>query len=114
MPVQADFSVPRYNSFSFTVSLAPPVAIGGWGISFQVQKRFGGISGLITKSVSSGFNNSSGINITNSGLGIFTISIQGVDTSGLEYGNYAYAVDRTDTRTTLSEGYMIVTPGIGG
>lgn len=115
MSVQANFSLARYEDGVLIVSMAPPVAIGAWSLRFQVQKRFGGSSNLITKTSTSGYNGTSGITITNSGEGVFNVAINGVDTSGLDYGNYSYSTDRLDSgnRKTLSEGYLVLLPGIG-
>lgn len=115
MAVLTDFSLARYEDGILTISMAPPVAIGAWDIRFRVQKRFGGTSGLITKSITSGFNGSSGITITNSGQGQFNVAINSRDTSGLEYGNYAFSTERFESgsRTILSEGYLQLMPGVG-
>jgi len=112
MPVIADIPFTKFEDGTLTISLEPSVAIGGWNIQFQVWKRFGGESGLITKSTASGYNNVSGIDITNSGLGIFDISIGSHDTSGLDFGNYASKAERltSGNRTVLTEGYLILTP----
>ena len=113
MPVYSDFSFNQFADGTISVSLAPAANIGNQNIRFQAFKRFGGISGLITKSCNSGFNNVSGINITSSGEGRFNISLRGADTSGLQLGNYAYAIERLDSgsRTVISEGYLILLPG---
>lgn len=116
MPVLVDMVSYRYEDAVLTVGLAPPVAIGGWNIRYQVSHRFGGSSGLITKSAASGYGGGvSGITVTNSGQGIFNIAINGADTSGLEYGNYAYAIERLDSgnRSVLSEGHLQLLQGIG-
>lgn len=107
-----DFSVVRGIDFTITVPLAPPVAIGGWSIEMTVQKRFGGLSGLINKYVSSGMNNQSGINITNSGLGIFNVNFNACDTSGLDFGTYVYEANRLDSGSAavLAEGALIILP----
>lgn len=115
MPVLADFPLARYEDGLLTISLAPAAPIGAWNIQFLVQHRFGGLSGLILASVSSGFNGQSGITITNSGEGVFNVRIPGIATSGWNYGNYAFAVTRLDSgsRTVLSEGYLLLNPSAG-
>ena len=107
-----DFALARYEDGVLTIPMVPPVAIGGWSIRYTEQKRFGGSTNLITKSVASGFNGASGITITNSGQGIFNIAINSVDSSGLEYGNDAFVVERMDSghRTSLTEGYRLINP----
>ena len=96
------------------MGVEPPTDIGGWNIQFKVNRRFGDefASGFINKSVSSGLNNASGINVTSSGAGRFNISINGVDTSGMDTGAYSYQVVRIDSgaRTVLSEGYINLLP----
>ena len=115
MAVEADFSVVKFSDSILTINLIPAVPIGGWSLRFEAQHRPGGISGLITKSSASGFggsNHPSGITITNSGNGQFNVYIDGVNTSGLDYGAYAYSVQRMDSgsRTLISEGFMSVLP----
>lgn len=115
MPVLNDFAFTRYDDGILTMPMVPPVAVGGWNVQFKVQHRFGGISGLIVKSMASGFSGVSGITVTNSGNGVFNIALNSADTSGMEYGNYSFAVERLDSgsRTLLSEGYLILLPGVG-
>ena len=115
MSVQVDFSLARYEDGVLTVSMEPPVPIGGWTIQFAVVKNFGGTNYLINKSVASGYNNASGINILNSGNGVFNVNINGVDTSGMNYGNYAHATTRLDSGayTVLAEGNFTIGPSMG-
>lgn len=113
MPTPANFTISRRQDMVLTVPLAPPVIIGGWDVRFQVNHNFPlapVLSGLIVKSMASGFYNVSGMNIVNSGEGIFRININSPDTSGLEMGNYAYTISRTNSGsvTSLTEGYMTV------
>ena len=112
MPVIGDFSIIKLEDGILYVELAPPVAIGGMALSCQVTRRFGGTSGLIQKSVSSGFNGASGISVINSGQGMLSVAIRSQDTSGLDYGNYAFSILRTDSgsRTVLTEGFFVVEP----
>lgn len=114
MPVVADFPFVRYDDGILTISLAPPVAIGAWNIRLDVLKRFGGVSGIFTRVCASGFGGGqSGITIVSSGQGIFNADLRSVHTSGTEYGNLAYVAERLDSgsRTVLSEGYLLLTPG---
>lgn len=112
MPVYKDFNLVRYEDGTLIVSMTPPIPIGGWDISFSVNKHFGmGIgSGLINKYVGSGYNNQSGINITNSGNGVFSVSIRSMDTSGVDAGSYVYSIDRVTSgnRSSLTQGYFTV------
>lgn len=80
-----------------------------------VQHRFGGISGIIVKSVASGFAaGQSGFTYLNSGQGQFQVNFNSVDTSGMDYGNFAFAIERLDSgsRTVISEGYLMLSPGV--
>ena len=114
MSVIQDFSLARYDDGALIIGMIPPTPVGGWNIQFSLMKHLGG-SGFVNKIVTSGFNNLSGISVTNSGQGVFNISLQSQDTSGLPYGNYPYAVERMDSgfRTTLTEGYVILLPSVG-
>ena len=114
MSVLLDFPLNRFEDGVFVVSMSPPQDISNWSLRFFMQHRFGGVSGLIQKYAASGYGGGvSGITITNSGQGVFNIAFRSVDTSGLEYGNYAYTVERTESghRQILTEGYMNILPG---
>ncbi len=112
MPIIGDFQVIRAQDGIITLAMSPPIAIGGWEIEFVMAKRFGSTEPTVTKSVSSGLNNTSGINITNSGTGVMDITLSAVNTSGLEYGNRAFWVNRlgSGVATKISEGYVLVNP----
>lgn len=112
MAIQADFSISQYEDQALNVAVAPPVSISGWNVQFGVTKRFGGGSGLITKSMASGYNGTSGVSIVDGAAGIYNVTLNSADTSGLPYGNYAYQMQRLDSgfRAVLSEGYMLVVP----
>lgn len=113
MAVKVDVSIARNEDAVLAITMAPPVNIAGWNIRFRAQHRFGGLSGFITKSAASGFGGGqSGITIANSGTGAFNVRLNSPDTSGQEYGAYAYTAERMDSgfRTVLTEGYLILSP----
>lgn len=112
MAVRTDFSLIRQEDATLNVPLTPAAPIGAWNLRFLMTQRFGDTSGLITKSVASGYNAVSGITVTNSGQGVFTVNLRANDTSGLEYGNYAYQLERLDSgnRSVLTEGYLTLRP----
>ena len=104
-----DWSISRLEDAVLEINLTPPVAIGGWNIHTRIQKRFGDVaSGILDKWMASGYYGTSGMNIVNSGQGIFNVAINSVETSGLDFGNYCYNVVRLDSgnRSVLVEGYM--------
>lgn len=114
MATNADFPLFSKEDCAVTVSLAPPTSIAGWAIEFSMQRYFGPTqSGSLLKSCASGYSGVSGIIVTNSGQGVISIDIDSRDTSGLPFGNYAYNVTRTDQRTVLSIGFVLVGPDIG-
>lgn len=110
MPIIADYTIVRGEDGAINLDMTPPTAIGGWDVRFYCTKRFGGVSGLITKSVASGYNGASGITVTNSGQGQMRINLNSADTSGLDIGNYSYKVERLNSGfvSCLSQGYMLV------
>lgn len=116
MAVLVDFTLLRQEDAVLNVSMSPPVAVGGWDIRFQMAKRFGAESGLVTKSVASGFNGQSGITVVNSGQGVFSVRMNSPNTSGREFGNYAFAITRftSGSQTVLTEGYVMLGPTVGG
>lgn len=108
MAIQTDFCFIRNNDGTITVTMTPPVAIGGWTIMWSRTHRFGSDDFKTPKWYSPGFNGVSGITVVNSGQGIFNIRLNSVDTSGLQAGNYANSAVRLNSGsiTTLTEGYM--------
>lgn len=108
MPVRIDFSLVRGEDAVLSMAMTPAEPVGGWTMQFQVGKRFGWSSGLITKSCASGFNGVSGMAVTNSGNGNVRITINRADTSGLEQANYAYQLARLDSgyATVTTEGLI--------
>ena len=111
MPVEVEISLVRQEDVVVTLSMVPPVPIASWAIEVNVTKRYGGET-LFKKCYSSGYDGVSGIHILDSGAGIMAIRFNSVDTSGLNFGNYAFQVVRLDSgsRTVPTEGYLLVTP----
>jgi hypothetical protein len=107
-----DFTLARYADGTLIISMAPPVAIGGWNLRLQVLNNFGGISGLIQKYSASGLNGMSGITITDSGNGVMQIQFNSQDTSGMDYGNYAMILEKLNSgsRTPIAEGFLTIGP----
>jgi len=105
-----DFSLSRFEDAVLSVSLTPAVNISGQSIRFLSQHRFGGLSGFAIKSVASGFNNVSGINVTDGVNGVMQITLNSVDSSGLDFGNYAYSIERLDnnSRTLYTAGFWAI------
>lgn len=112
MATRSDFSFFQTQRGTLRIILNPPQPIGGWNIEWYLGKRAGGLSGTVHKYVNSGYNNVSGINLQNSGQGIFDISIDSVDTSGRDPGNYYYRAIRLGSglQTQISYGYMKLLP----
>lgn len=108
-----EFTLVQYSDGILTIGMQPATAIGGWSLLFQVSKRFDSSSGLITKSVASGYGGGqSGITVTNSGLGQFNVRFNSVDTSGLDAGLYAFSCTRTDSGfvTPTNKGWFVLLP----
>lgn len=115
MPIQTNFRLERFADGDLTVGLTPPANISGWTLQMTMWRRAqnisGSVSGLITKSCASGFNNVSGINVTNGAQGIFTVGFNRFDVSGnLDSGAYYFKVERMDSgnASTIAEGYRLV------
>lgn len=116
MPALQDFTIAKNEDGTLTISTAPPVAVGGWEVEFNLSKRFGSDTPYIRKSAASGYYaGQSGITVANPVQGVFNVRLNSVNTSGLEFGNYAYAFSRLNSgsRTVLSEGYMLLSPNMG-
>ena len=112
MPIQVEATQVRMEDGLLVISLVPPIPIGGQSWQFEVLNRFGGVSGRIIKSMASGHYNVSGMNIVNSGQGVMNVAINSVDTSGLQWGNYAFTVTRLDSgnRQAATEGFLKIQP----
>ncbi len=110
MPVYADFPIVQQEDMRVSLNMNPPVPIGQWTIQFQVQRRFGGISGIMFASVASGFNGMSGITIIDSGQGQMVVTIPSVVTSGMNPGPKAFAGNRIDSgfHTCIVEGFLLL------
>lgn len=115
MPVEQDFPINRYVDQTIVIDISPPMPIGGLDIRMTVADRFGSTTPRFVKSMASGFYGVSGLNIVNSGAGLLSANIRSVDTSGLDWGNYAFEVKRWDSGavTDLTQGYMILKPSMG-
>ncbi len=115
IPVEQDFSISRYVDVTVVIDVRPPTPIGGLDVRMTVAERFGSTSPKFVKSMNSGFYNVSGLTILDSGRGILQATIRSVDTSGLDWGNYAFEVKRWDSGcvTDLTQGYLILRPSMG-
>lgn len=113
MSIITNFGAVRMEDGTLTIEMVPAEPIGGWSLQFSVKHRFGGETNLITKVGASGFYlGESGVQIVNSGQGIFNVRLNAVDTSGFDFKNYAFLAERMDSgyRTTLAEGFITLTP----
>ncbi len=111
MAVIVDFSIAKSQDTDLVITLAPPAAIGGLDFLHLVFKRAGGEgSGLLSKSMASGFHGVSGMEIQNSGQGIMRITYNAVDTSGWETGNYWHQTFLTSSgeMTPVANGYILL------
>lgn len=113
MPVITEYGLCRLEDGTLVVNLTPPGRIDNMTIRYLETKRFGQqTSGYVEKWYASGYNTVSGISIINSGEGVMRITMDSVETSGREYGNYSFRVERMDSgyRTVIAEGYRMVNP----
>lgn len=115
MPNQQDFGLCRFEDGILTISIIPAIPVGGLDVHLTVAKHFGSTSGVILKSMASGFYNVSGLTILNSGQGIIQANLNSPDTSGLPYGNYAFEVRcyTSGRNTDYTQGYFTVNPSMG-
>lgn len=85
-----------------TINISPPAPVGGRSLQWSVLNQQYGISGLIQKYLSSGYNGASGISILNSGQGVLNIHINGSDTSGWQAGCYFHQLVATDSGLSVT------------
>jgi hypothetical protein len=113
MPIQQDFSVSQWSDTAVTLVLNPPANVGGLTIEMFSTPRLGGSDRIFTKSVASGYNAVSGIDIINSGEGIMSIRLDvSKDFSGRNPGNYAWKarVLTSGLNVDLGDGIISVNP----
>jgi hypothetical protein len=105
-----DFAQVKFSDGAFVVVLKDPTPVGDWEVEFTLSKRFGDPSPFIRKSSASGYNGVSGVTVTSSGNGQWSIPLYNSEVSGKDPGNYAYVFGRTTSgvRTELSKGFRIM------
>ena len=110
LTVYANFVSAVYEDGLLVISMTPEEPVGGWTLQTVVTKRFGGTP-LVSRYMASGYYGVSGMNIVNSGQGIFSVTLNSSDFSGKDPGNYAFQITRTDSgsRTNLTDGYLMLT-----
>lgn len=108
MPYYQDFEM-GYVDATVAMNLVPPANVTGWTIRFQQSVRPGS-SGFIHKFAASGYNNVSGIRITNFAQGVMGVSLYASEMSGRDPGAYFYRIDRVDSGnvTELVQGFRVV------
>ena len=94
----------------FNVVLKEPTPVGGWDVRFELSKRFGEPEPFIVKSSASGYSGVSGVTVTNSGQGSWSIPLYNAEVSGRDPGAYAYMFSRytSGIRTELTKGYRLM------
>lgn len=110
MAEYADYTLARYEDGVLAVEMTPPTNISGWAIEAILTRRFGEETPIARKSCASGFNNVSGINITNGGQGHFQVSFFASEVSGVDPGNLACVIRRTQSgvQTEISKGFRLM------
>lgn len=109
--------MPKFQSFGgvigedmvIAIQLVPPTRISGWNVRFDLMLRLGAdpYVSLYAGSGTAG-NGASGIQFLNGGVGTFGIPILPAYTSGLDPGNIAYEMWRTDSGfvTCTTQGFI--------
>lgn len=105
-----NFSYTRFEDGALIYMLTPQAPIGGLSLKWCMSDRFGSEEPFVVKYLSSGLNGASGISVTNSGQGVFTVTLNSVDTSGLEAKNYAtWAVITSSGRyKEVAKGFLVL------
>lgn len=113
MTVQIDFALPSFVNGTLQVALAPPAPISGATIQFDLLYRFDSPQPIVSKYLASGYSNGeSGCTLVDGAAGVFQITLTPADMSGLDNGNYAYTVRRTDAGNVASytAGFRLCNP----
>ena len=88
--ITADDEFFRGEDKILTVTLDPVVNISGWTLAFTMRLTAGSAEALIEKTTTSG------ITITDGTHGIFQVTLDDLETAGLQPGKYAYDCKRMD------------------
>ena len=113
MSLWIDFALPLHANGTLQVQMAPPAPISGWSIRFDLVYRFGSPQPIISKYLASGYTTGqSGCTLVDGSIGIFQISQNPSEVSGLNDGNYAYRAYRTDSGsvTDITAGFRLCNP----
>lgn len=108
MPVFSDFALGRLENGSLTISMSPPTGISGWSLQYIQTRRLGGTA-IVSKFAASGYNNVSGINVTDGARGVLSVALTPGEMSGFTDGTYSYQVLRINSglQTVISTGYRL-------
>lgn len=116
MPVYSNISLVQYEARTVAITVSGGMSgMSGAVVVFQARARWQGESGLIVKSLASGYIAAeSGLTLTNSNSGTVTISFATADTSGLISRGFVWDLTRTTSgRTVTNAGYLHVLPAAG-
>ena len=111
--VWIDFPLPLHSDGTLQVNMVPPAPISGWSIQFDLMYRFNSPQPIVSKYLASGYTaDQSGCTLVDGSIGIFQIALHPPEVSGLNDGNFAYRVFRTDSgsATDVTAGFRLANP----
>lgn len=116
MAVFSNISLFRFEQKTQNITVSGGMSgMSGCAVAFSVRNRWDGESGLITKSLNSGFvTGESGLTIVNQVSGTIGITFVTADTSGLIAKNLTWDLTRTTSgRLVTNAGYVNLLPPVG-
>ena len=116
MPVYSNISLVQYEARTLAITVSGGMSgMSGAAVVFQARARWQGESGLIVKSMNSGFITAeSGITLTSMPSGTLTLTFNTADTSGLISRGFTWDLVRTTSgRTVTNAGYFHILPAAG-
>lgn len=113
MAVWIDFALPLHSNGTLQIQLTPPGPISGWSVEFDLMYRFGSLQPIVSKYLASGYTTGqSGGTLVDGSIGIFQVSLVPAEVSGINDGNLAYRVYRTDSGSVsdVTAGFRLCNP----
>ena len=114
MPVFSNIAITKFEDTLVTITISGGYSSGN-ALQLQVRRHFASESGLIVKSMASGYiAGESGLTQTNPLSGLVGASFLRADTSGLDPDIYSYDLAKTTSgRLVLNNGFWELFPPIG-
>lgn len=96
-------AIGQSKAITVTMDEAPAGGVALWTVRFRMRKK-GSATVAVTKTLAAG------VVITNATTGVWTITLKGSDTTGLDPEQYEWSFWRTDTDSEAPIAFGTITP----